>query len=287
VIIHLALIGLVLGCFYALIAAGYTVIYGTVRLINFAHGDVYMLGAFVGALGLGFFTPRLGVAPALVLSVVGTLLASALVGFLIRLLLSRVDAAPGSFSPIIAAVGIALVIENGAFHLWGSAPSGFPLTLPDDGRKVALTVATTFLIVLAAEFWIRHTRFGIAMRAVGIDHGATRLMGIRVENVLYVTFAVFSAIAGITGYMAGSYYGSIQFSMGFALGLKGFTAAVLGGIGNVRGALLGGAVLGFVEAFGGGWFGTEWTDVIAFSFLIAILIVKPSGLLGETVVQRM
>ncbi|MDB5363672.1 MAG: transporter permease [Rhodospirillales bacterium] len=280
------LIGLVLGSFYALIAAGYTVIYGTVRLINFAHGDVYMIGAFVGALGFGFLSP-LGVGPALVMSVLGTLLATAIVGFLIRLLLARLDSAPGSFSPIIAAVGISLVLENGAFHLWGSAPAAFPLVMPADGRKIALTLAAGIAVLLATDYWIARTKFGIAMRAVGSDHGATRLMGIRVEYVLYVTFAVFSAIAGLTGYLAGSYYGSIQFSMGFALGLKGFTAAVLGGMGNVRGALVGGLVLGFVEAFGGGWLGTEWTDVIAFSFLIAVLTLRPSGLLGETVVQRM
>jgi branched-chain amino acid transport system permease protein len=113
------------------------------------------------------------------------------------------------------------------------------------------------------------------------------LMGIRVDIVLYITFAVFSAIAGITGLLAGTYYGSIQFSMGFVLGLKGFTAAVLGGIGNVRGALLGGFLLGFIEAFGGGIFGTEWTDVVTFSSLIAVLVVRPTGILGETIVERM
>lgn len=285
--LHLTLIGLVLGSFYALLAAGYTVIYGTVRLINLAHGDVYMIGAFIGAMLLGAMPAGFGLVPGLVLSIVGTAAATALAGFLIRLLISRLDARPGSFSPIIAAVGISLVIENGAFHLWGSAPVAFPISMPLDDRKIALTLALSCIVLLAADWWIGRTRFGIAMRAVGTDHDATRLMGIGVERVLLVTFAVFSAIAGITGYLAGAYYGSIQFSMGFSLGLKGFTAAVLGGMGNVRGALVGGIVLGLVEAYGGGWIGTEWTDVISFSFLIVILTLRPSGLLGETVVQRM
>lgn len=285
--LHLALTGAVLGSFYALIAVGYTVIYGTVRLINVAHGGVYMLGAFIGFMCVGKLVPADNLALGVIGGSAGTIAATALVGYIIRWLLARLDSKAGTFSPIIAAVGISLVIENGALQLWGSAPVAFPLQLPENLTKVFATFGLCLVLLLSTEIWVRVTRFGAAMRAVGIDHGAVRLMGIRVENVLYVTFAVFSAIAGITGFLAGSYYGAIQFSMGFALGLKGFTAAVLGGVGNIRGALVGGWLLGLVEAFGGGWLGTQWTDVIAFAFLILVLVLKPSGILGETVVERM
>ena len=285
--LQLLMTGRVLGAFSALIAVGYTVIYGTVRLLNFAHGDMYMLGAFV-ALSIVLALPA-SVVPelALALSIVGTLAAIGVAGFLVRFVLERVDVKNNAFSPIIAAVGISLILQNGALHIWGSRPLAYPLPMAQDFTKPLITLAVCVLMIIAVDLWVSRSRFGMAMRAVGIDHDAVRLMGIRVDYTLYVTFAVFSAIAGITGLMAGSYYGSIQFSMGFLLGLKGFTAAVLGGIGNVRGALLGGFLLGLIEAFGGGYFGTNWTDVVVFTCLIAVLLVKPSGILGETVVERM
>jgi branched-chain amino acid transport system permease protein len=287
VLLQLALTGAVLGCFYALIALGYTVIYGTIRLINFAHGDVYMLGGFIGFTILGLIIPTSGVTVRVVASVAGTIAATGLVGYIIRWLLARLKARSGSFSPIIAAVGVSLVIQNGVLHVWGSAALVYPVQLPPDLSRFIVTLVICCLLLFAAELWIGKTKFGAAMRAVGIDHGAVRLMGISVDRVLYITFVAFSAIAGVTGYLAGSYYGVIEFLMGFELGLKGFTAAVLGGIGNVRGALVGGFVLGMVESFGGGWLGTQWTSVIAFSVLIALLILKPTGILGETVVERM
>jgi len=160
--------------------------------------------------------------------------------------------------------------QNGALT-FGSAPVAYPLTCPKTPEKSSVSLAVCLILLFATEIWVRTTKFGAAMRAVGIDHGAVRLMGIRVENVLYVTFAAFSAIAGITGYLAGSYYGSIQFSMASSWP-QGVHRGGLGGIGNVRGALVGGWVLGLVEAFGGGWLGTEWTNVIAFAFLIAVLV---------------
>jgi branched-chain amino acid transport system permease protein len=286
-LLQLCITGLVLGAFYALIAVGYTVIYGTVRLLNFAHGDMYMLGAFVGLTVL-MMAPG---APASILPIVAgitaTVAAIAFAGCIVRVVLERIDSKNDVFSPIIAAVGISLVFENSALHIWGTKPLAFPVQLEQDFTKPLITLAVALLMILAVDLWVSRSRFGMAMRAVGIDHNAVRLMGIRVDRVLYVTFAVFSAIAGVTGFLAGAYYGSIQFSMGFLLGLKGFTAAVLGGIGNVRGALLGGFLLGMIEAFGGGEFGTNWTDVIVFSCLIFVLIVKPTGILGETVVERM
>ena len=281
------LTGAIIGSFYALMACGYTVIYGTVRLINFAHGDVYMLGAFIGAALLGLRLPAAQPITAVALSVSGTILAAGLIGYLIRWIFSRVKSRKTSFSPMIAGVGISLVIENGVLHAWGSNAIRFPAQLPDNFQKIVLTLGLSIALLIATELWVEKTKFGAAMRAVGIDHDAVRLMGISVERVIFIVFIAFSAIAGLTGYLAGSYYGSIQFLMGFMLGLKGFTAAVIGGIGNVRGALFGGWFLGLVEAFGGGYLGTQWTDVVVFSVLIFTLVLKPNGILGEAVVERM
>jgi branched-chain amino acid transport system permease protein len=286
-LLQLCITGLVLGAFYALIAVGYTVIYGTVRLLNFAHGDMYMLGAFVGFTALMMVPGSPASILPIVAGITATVVAIAFAGFVVRVVLERIDSKNDVFSPIIAAVGISLVFQNSALHIWGTKPLAFPVQLEQDFTKPLITLAVALLMILAVDLWVSRSRFGMAMRAVGIDHNAVRLMGIRVDRVLYVTFAVFSAIAGVTGFLAGAYYGSIQFSMGFLLGLKGFTAAVLGGIGNVRGALLGGFLLGMIEAFNGGAFGTNWTDVIVFSCLIFVLVVKPTGILGETVVERM
>jgi branched-chain amino acid transport system permease protein len=284
---HLLITGLVLGAFYSLIAVGYTVIYGTVRLLNFAHGDMYMLGAFVGLTAIiawpGLAIPQL----AIPFAILATLLVIGFLGFMVRFVLERIDSKNNIFSPIIAAVGISLILQNSALHIWGTKPLAFPIQMAQEFTKPLITLAVCVVMILAVDLWVSRSRFGMAMRAVGIDHNAVRLMGIRVDVTLYITFAVFSAIAGITGLLAGTYYGSIQFSMGFILGLKGFTAAVLGGIGNVRGAMLGGFLLGIIEAFGGGFFGTNWTDVISFTCLILVLTLKPTGILGETVVERM
>jgi branched-chain amino acid transport system permease protein len=284
---HLLITGLVLGAFYALIAVGYTVIYGTVKLLNFAHGDMYMLGAFIGVTAIlalpAFAIPQL----AIPFAILATVLVIGFLGFLVRFVLERIDSKNDAFSPIITAVGISLILQNSALHIWGTKPLAFPIQMAHDFTKPLITLGVCLVMILAVDLWISRSRFGMAMRAVGIDHNAVRLMGIRVDFVLYITFAVFSAIAGLTGLLAGTYYGSIQFSMGFLLGIKGFTSAVVGGIGNVRGALLGGFLLGIIEAFGGGYFGTNWTDVISFSCLILVLTLKPTGILGETVVERM
>jgi branched-chain amino acid transport system permease protein len=286
-LLQLCLIGAVLGAFYALIGVGYTVIYGTVRLINFAHGDMYTLGAFFGFTILSSLSAPTTLALSILASIAGTIIATAFAGFAVRWVLERVDAKHSSFSPIIAAIGISIVIQNSVLHLWGSRPVAYPVQMAQNFVKPLITLLVCIVLILIVDVWVSRSKFGAAMRAVGSDHVAVRLMGIRVDIVLYITFAVFSAIAGITGLLAGTYYGSIQFSMGFVLGLKGFTAAVLGGIGNVRGALLGGFLLGFIEAFGGGIFGTEWTDVVTFSSLILVLVARPTGILGETIVERM
>jgi branched-chain amino acid transport system permease protein len=286
---QLVVTGFVIGSFYALMACGYTVFYGTIRLINFAHAGVFMLGAFIGYALLVAVNPIGGAITAVGVSMAGTVAAAGIIGLVIRWFFALVQTKRRGFalSPMIFGVGVGLIIENTALHLWGSSPRAFPVSLPEDYRKIVITLIVCVSLLVGTELWVHKTRFGAAMRAVGIDHGAVRLMGISVERVVYIVFMFFSGIAGITGYLAGAYYGSIQFLMGFVIGLKGFTACVLGGIGNVRGALVGGWTLGLIEALGGGWLGTEWTDVIAFSVLILVLVVKPTGILGENIVERM
>jgi branched-chain amino acid transport system permease protein len=191
-LLQLCITGLVLGAFYALIAVGYTVIYGTVRLLNFAHGDMYMLGAFVGFTALMMVPGSPASILPIVAGITATVAAIAFAGYVVRVVLERIDSKNDVFSPIIASVGISLVFQNSALHIWGTKPLAFPVQLEQDFTKPLITLAVALLMILAVDLWVSRSRFGMAMRAVGIDHNAVRLMGIRVDRVLYVTFAVFS-----------------------------------------------------------------------------------------------
>lgn len=283
----LTITGLIVGSFYALVGLGFTVFYGTLRLINFAHGDTYMIGAFIGFAVLSALGTGAGSVTGVTAAVVGTILATGVLGLAMQVIYAKVHAAGSHFGPLIAAIGVSIALENAALHIWGSEPQVYPVVMPSGNVKIVITLLITFGIMLGTELWVARTRFGTAMRAVGMDHDAVRLMGIRINRVITITFFVFSAIAGITGLIAGFYYSSIDFLMGFILGIKGFTAAVLGGVGNIRGALVGGLVLGLLESYGAGYLGGQWSDVIAFVVLIAVLALRPTGLLGETVVERM
>ncbi|MEO8556545.1 MAG: branched-chain amino acid ABC transporter permease [Actinomycetota bacterium] len=290
--------GLFVGSFYALIALGYSMVYGIIKLLNFAHGDIYMLGAFVG---FALLTSMGGIPASLSLgALLVVLLASMLLTGTVGVIIERLAYRPLRGSPrlavLITAVGVSFSLEYGVSAIAGPNPRAFPVRLEGGvfdvlGARVSLPQIILMLIAAGLMFalntYIQKTSTGRAMRSIALDSTASLLMGINVNAVITRTFFIGSALAGAAGVMAGAYYGKIDFLMGFIIGLKAFTAAVIGGIGNIKGAMLGGLVLGFVEAFGAEWFGGQWRDVFAFAVLILFLTLRPTGILGERVTERM
>ncbi len=291
--------GLLVGAFYAMIALGYSMVYGIIRLINFAHGDLYMVGAFVGfsLFGVAGAVSRNGMLVAAGIVV----LVMCLVGIL-GVAIERVAYRPLRRAPLlsvmITALGMSLILENGVLVTpgWGSLYLVYPVGLSSQGLTILgyqltlgqLELAIIAIVLMAALYlFVQLTMTGKAMRAIAIDKDASALMGINVDIVIAITFFMGAALAGIAGVMGGMYYGQINYLMGFDLGLKAFTAAVLGGIGNIPGAVLGGFLLGVLESIGGGYLGSEWASVFSFSILILLLVVRPTGILGEKLGARM
>ncbi|MGG1658525.1 branched-chain amino acid ABC transporter permease [Brevibacillus sp. NRS-1366] len=290
--------GLVIGAFYSLIALGYTMVFGIIKLLNFAHGDLYMLGAFVGysllsvISGYGSGAGLMGIVIVLFLTMV--------IGGAIGMGIERVAYRPLLLAPrlsiLITAIGVSLFLENGSMLFWGAQYQVYPLQLSNDGwdlfgahityTQIGLVLISA-LLMLGLHLFISRTLYGKAMRAIAHDQTACHLMGINVHKVIGLTFFIGASLAAGAGTMAGAYYGTVNFMMGFIIGLKAFTAAVLGGIGSIPGAMLGGLVLGMMETAGTFLFGGSWKDVVAFSLLILILVLKPTGIMGEKVTERM
>ncbi len=289
--------GITVGAFYALVALGYTMVYGIIRLINFAQGDLYSVGAFLGLsilsliAGLGSHSAPL----ATVLGLLGAMAFTAVLGVVIY----RVAYRPllGSrLSILISAIGVSLTLEYTLYLVYSPSflvyPHPFGRGGPALGNVVVswiqIAILAASLVLMAALYALVHrTKLGLAMRALAINQDAARLMGIDVDRVIATTFAIGAALAAFGGVATGLYYGQISFLMGFLAGLKAFTAAVLGGIGNIPGAMLGGFLVGIVESIAAGYISGRWTNVITFAVLIFILTVRPRGLLGERVVERM
>ncbi len=289
--------GLFVGSFYALIALGYSMVYGIIKLLNFAHGDLYMLGAFIGFAvlsSLGGIPASLSIGALLVVLLLSMLLTGT-AGVLIERFAYRPLRGAPRLAVLITAVGVSFSLEYGISAIAGPNPRAFPIRLEGEvfdliGARVSLPqiilMIIAGLLMIGLNGYIQNTSTGRAMRSIALDRDASLLMGINVNSVITRTFFIGSALAGAAGVMAGAYYGKIDFLMGFIIGLKAFTAAVIGGIGNIRGAMLGGLVLGFVEAFGAQWFGGQWRDVFAFAVLILFLTLRPTGILGERVTER-
>jgi branched-chain amino acid transport system permease protein len=296
--------GLVQGSVYALVALGYTMVYGILGLINFAHGEVVMVGAMV-ALTVSQVLLAAGLPPPLVLLI--ALLVAAAVCMVLGYGIERIAYRPlrnaPRLAPLITAIGVSIVLQNLAMIFWGREYHAFPQLLPNNMRTfggavindVQLVIVLVALLMMAGLMLLVHrTRLGRAMRAVAENPSAAALMGVDANRVISVTFMLGSALAAVAGIMVSANYGIAHYYMGFLLGLKAFTAAVLGGIGNLRGAMLGGVLLGLIESLGagyigdlsGGFFGSNYQDVFAFFVLIAVLIFRPSGLLGERVAER-
>jgi branched-chain amino acid transport system permease protein len=289
--------GLTIGAFLSLVALGYTMVYGIIRLINFAHGDIFMVGAF---LGWTVLVPALSAHVPVLLAVLAAVLVSMLLtgglGVLIEVVAYRPLLNAPRLSILISALGVSLALENGAQLLFGAGYDAYPHVLP--GTSFSLGGATvtwvqvgmiliSLLLMLALYGFVQRTTVGTAMRALAMDQDAARLMGIDVERVIMLTFFLGSLLAAAGGVMEGLYYTEINFFMGFLVGLRAFTAAVLGGIGNIPGAMVAGLLIGLLESFSAGYLSSRWTDVFVFAVLILVLVVKPTGLFGERVVEKM
>lgn len=286
---------IVVGAFYSLIALGYSMVYGIIKLLNFAHGDLYMVGAFAGFSVLSLFSGQPGVL-GILLAFLAAIVITGLFGMGIERIAYRPLLNSSRLTILITAVGVSLVLENAVMLSYGPSFRVFQVQLPTSGFQVAGATITytqlgilllSVLLMWGLHLFVTRTLYGKAMRAISIDQTATSLMGIPVHRIISITFFIGSALAASAGMMAGLYYGQINFMMGFIVGLKAFTAAVIGGIGSIPGAMLGGLVLGLVESLGTVYFGGEWKDVFAFGILILILVLKPTGLLGEKVTERM
>jgi len=291
--------GLALGAVYALIALGYTMVYGILQLINFAHGEVYMLGAYLGIIVLGVLTAIGMTASSLTLSILISLLVSmafcASYGATIERIAYRPLRDATRLAPLISAVGVSIILQNFVMLTQGKEYKNLPPMLPSEGLIVLGAVVSpvqifilgaSILIMIALHFFVSKTRIGKAMRATSQDRVMAALVGINVNRVISVTFMIGSALASVAGVMVTLYYGVVHFFMGYLAGIKAFTAAVLGGIGSIPGAMLGGFMLGLIESFGASYISSVYKDAFAFLVLIITLIIRPSGLLGRKFVDK-
>jgi branched-chain amino acid transport system permease protein len=295
--------GLVLGSIYALIALGYTMVYGVLGIINFAHGEVLMLGALI-ALSciqlLDTFFPQIAVYPKIFIVLSVAISACACISYYIEKLAYRPLRFAPRLAPLISAIGMSILLQTIAMMIWGRTPLRFPQLLPSEmvnipystaiiTEKEILIIIVSLIVMLSLLILVKKSRFGRALRATAENPAVAGLMGVNTHRVISLTFMLGGGLAALAGFMIASNYGSAHFYMGFTPGLKAFTAAVLGGIGNIPGAMLGGLLLGLIEALGsgyigqlsGGVFGSNYQDIFAFIVLIIVLIFRPSGLLGE------
>ncbi|HHU07523.1 MAG TPA: branched-chain amino acid ABC transporter permease [Clostridiaceae bacterium] len=290
--------GLILGCFYALISLGYTMVYGIVRLLNFAHGDIYMVGAFVGFFVFGALAAITGTGwLSIILAMVAAMFLCGVLGFLIQRFAYRPLLDAPRLSLLITAIGVSLILQNAMMILTNGEFKFFNHSVnPRAGISLGNVTITwiqmvllgiTAVLLISLTWFVSKTIWGKAMRAISMDRPTCRLMGINVNTIIGITFFIGSALAAVAGVMACVYYGNVHYFMGYIMGMKAFTAAVIGGIGSIPGAMLGGLLLGLLEAGGTQVLGSSWKDVFAFGILIIMLIFKPTGLLGKTEVERM
>ena len=281
--------GLILGSVYALLALGYTMVYGIIKLINFAHGDIYMIGAFMGyylinTLHLNFFV-------ALILSMIGT----AILGVVIEFLAYRPLRNSTRIAALITAIGVSFLLEYGMVFFVGANTRSFPQVIktvrytlgPISISNIQLMIlGISILLMVGLQFIVQKTKMGKAMRAVSVDSDAAQLMGINVNRTISFTFALGSALAGAAGVLIALYYNSLEPLMGMTPGIKSFVAAVLGGIGIIPGAALGGFVIGLLETFTTAVGLSDFRDAIVYAILIIILLVRPAGILGKNVKEK-
>jgi branched-chain amino acid transport system permease protein len=295
--------GLSLGAMYSLLALGFTMVYGIIELINFAHFNVFMVGSFFGlwvleATGLIGQRSTLSGLPligVLLLAFTCTMLLSGLLGILIERTALRAVRQLRGTAPMILTIGISYVLYNIILLTVGADTHNFPNPIPVIKWQIGgavlqlrevLVWSVSLALMVGLHFFVRHTRIGKAMQATAQDQEAARMMGVEVDRVVIIAFFIGSALAGAAGLIFGLYYNFTGYSIGYSAGLRAFTAAVLGGIGNIAGAMVGGLVIGLIESLGGQFIAVRWTDVIIFSILILVLVLRPTGLMGLSVPQK-
>ncbi|HPK32647.1 branched-chain amino acid ABC transporter permease [Ottowia sp.] len=298
--------GLVLGSMYALIALGYTMVYGIIQLINFAHGEVLMVGALTSYSVIGLlksWAPGMPGWVLLIIAMVAACVVAAVLNFLIEKIAYKPLRNSPRLAPLITAIGMSILLQTLAMIVWTANYKPYPTLLPSEpfiigGAVITPTqimILTVTALALASLMWlVNYTKLGRAMRATAENPRVAGLMGVKPDMVISATFIIGAVLAAIAGVMYASNYGTANHTMGFLPGLKAFTAAVFGGIGNLAGAVVGALLLGLIEAIGSGYIGTltggllgsNYTDIFAFIVLIAILTLRPSGLLGERVADR-
>ena len=305
-IVQAIVLGLQSGALYAVIAIGYTLVYGVLELLNFAHSEIFMTGAFaatfVGAWWLGDKGPQTG--GALVVAFLWALIPAMLLAALIAVMMERVAYRPlrkggaPRLAALISAIGVSLVISNAARIRYGANAIGFPNIMQSTPvftvagvpvtNKVLLTIVAAIILLAGLDWFVNHTKTGKGIRAVAQDAETAGLMGVNIDRIIAITFLIGGLLGGAAGMLQGLVFGSVRFNMGFIPGLKAFTAAVLGGIGSLRGAMLGGILLGLFENFAALCVpnGARWKDVLAFIVLVVVLMVRPTGILGAKVAER-
>ena len=281
--------GLGLGSVYAIIALGYTMVYGIAKMLNFAHGDVIMVGAYVAFFALNSY--GLPLIPAVLIAVI----ACTVLGVVIEKLAYKPLRQASSLSVLITAIGVSYFLQNGAQLLWSSSTKVFPAVVANGSFTMGelsvsyltlLTIATCVVVMVGLTLFINRTKTGRAMRACSEDKGASTLMGINVNQIISITFAIGSGLAAIASVLLCAAYPSVFPTLGAMPGIKAFTAAVFGGIGSIPGAFLGGLLLGVIEIFAKAYISTQLSDAIVFAVLIVVLLIKPTGLLGKKISEK-
>lgn len=283
--------GISLGSVYAIIALGYTMVYGIAKMLNFAHGDVIMIGAYICFCAISYLDlpPLLGILLAIVVCTV--------LGVVIERLAYKPLRSATSLAVLITAIGVSYLLQNAARLIWTSSPKSFPAIIGSGSVKLfggalsipvisIVTIAVCIVIMLLLTWFTSKTKMGKSMRAASEDKGAAQLMGINVNSTISITFAIGSALAAIAGVLLCSTYFTLEPTTGAMPGIKAFTAAVLGGIGSIPGAMIGGLVLGIIEIFARAYISFDLADAIVFAVLIIVLLVKPTGLLGKKVSEK-
>ncbi len=291
--------GITIGAFYSLVALGYTMVYGVLKLINFAHGDLFMWGAYLGLTVINVFVGIVAQGSALFIvpAVIVVMITIALAGVLVERIAYRPLRTAGRLAPVISALGVAFILQSLARNIYGASYKTYPTDITPRGGIVIgggarisvmqiIVLLVSILMMGALYLFVQRTRIGTAMRAVSLNHDVSRLMGIDVNRIIAIVFLIGPGLGGVAGMIVALYYGSFDFTLGWTYGLKAFIAAILGGIGNIPGAMLGGFLLGIIETLGAGYISPQWKDVIAYGILILILIFRPTGILGERVAEK-
>ncbi|MGE4412849.1 MAG: branched-chain amino acid ABC transporter permease [Candidatus Caldatribacteriota bacterium] len=299
-IIEQILNGLTIGSFYSLIALGYSMVYGVMKLINFAHGDLFTFGSYLGytflVMGTAYVTSTLGVwggmAAAILIAAAGT----GILGLIVERIAYRPIYPAGRLPAVVSALGASIFIQNAIMVIWGARPQAYTSeVIPNYMLNIAglrinllqiIILLLSFLLMGILYYVVQKTTFGAAIRASALDRETAALMGININLIIFFIFALGPALGGVAGVMVGIYYRKISFVMGWNYGLKAFTATILGGIGNIPGAMIGGLILGVLEMLGSTYISTAYKDVFVFLVLILVLIFRPTGLLGEKVAEK-